>query len=147
MKHESLAEIRQVADIFSLGRDVPRLSHRERLERWAAVLDQHEGQVVPLVRIEDYAPRERDNLRGDKTPLSVAFSDPILRADGLLSDRLGDAVGFFGLGHAEAHRLLCDCHYRGTMTAPKVAARLRAIARGGIMQRIWDWTTRRVAAG
>jgi hypothetical protein len=50
---------------------------------------------------------------------------------------------FFELTEGQAHRLLCDCHYLGTMTGARLAARLRATAKGGIVRRIWNWGTGR----
>src|SRR5690606_335509 len=57
--------------------------------------------------------------------LTIAFSDPVLREEGLKSDRLGDTMEFFGLNDNDAHRLLCDCRYYGAMTGERVAERLR----------------------
>jgi len=145
MKHESLVEIRRKAGVVSLGESVQPLSRRERLERWAAVLERHGGQVQPFFRIEDYSPQERRRLRGDETPLTVAFADPVLREEGLRGDSLGDAMTFFKLTHGQTHRLLCDCHYHGQMTAAGVAARVRSIAKGGLVQRLWTWAVGRRA--
>ena len=63
------------------------------------------------------------------------LQDPVLRRDGLASDRLGDAMAFFELSNRQAHRLFCDCHYSGNMTGAGLAARLRRLAQGGI--RTW----------
>jgi len=147
MKHETLVEIRQKAEIVALGGTVAPMSRRERLERWAAVLERHGGRVQPFIRIEDFSPEDRRSLRGEETPLTVAFADPVLRDEGLRGDSLGDAMTFFTLTHGQTHRLLCDCHYRGRMTAAGVADRLRTIAKGGIVQRLWNWGMGRRAAG
>jgi hypothetical protein len=71
--------------------------------------------------------------------LAVAYKDPVLRTEGLASDRLGDAKAFFALTDDEAHHLLCDCHYRGTMMSSGVAARLRSYANRGTAQGAWSW--------
>ena len=94
MEHKTLEQIRQVADV----RVSQPLSRRERLERWAEALERLNGaRVRSLVRTE-YVPREeRDLMRVDNSPLSVAFEDPVLRAEGLKSDKLGDSTTFFGL--------------------------------------------------
>jgi len=79
-------------------------------------------------------------LRGDDTPLALAYADPILREQGLTGDRLGDIMSFFELSHRDAHYLLCDCHFHGTMTSRSVAARVRQPIQGrppGIMRRVW----------
>ena len=85
-------------------------------------------------------------LRGDETPITVAFADPVLREEGLAGDTIGDALAFFKLSHGQTHRLLCDCHYHGQMTGPGVATRLRGIAKGGLLRRLWEWGTGRQAA-
>lgn len=136
MKHTSLDEIRRVADTFPA--ESGKMDRRARLERWATVLERHKGPVKPLYRIEYLAPQERALLRGDDTPLSIAYADPVLRAEGLASDRLGDAKAFFELSEHEAHHLLCDCHYGGTMTADGVASRIRAVANRMSVRELWD---------
>lgn len=143
MKHEPLDEIRLRAEVIPPRTDIRTMSRRERLERWADVLERHTGKLNPFIRVEYLSPYERRALRGEDTPLAVAFRDPILRADGLQSDSLGDGLAYFGLSEQMGHRLLCDCHYSGTMTSDSVATRLRYIAEGGLFQRLWDWATGR----
>lgn len=126
MEHKTLEEIRQVADVTP---HAP-LSRRERLERWAEALERLNGaRVRSLVRTE-YVPREeRDLMRVDNSPITVAFDDPILRADGIKSDKLGDATTYFGLSESEMHYIVCYCHYGETMSSEEVARRIRATAR------------------
>jgi hypothetical protein len=143
MKHETLDELRLRAELLPANGEIKKMSRRERLRRWADVLDQHAGPVRPFFRVEYLTPSERRELRGDDTPLAVAFSDPILRADGLPSDRLGDGLAYFDIPEHTGHRLLCDCHYSGTMTGENVAARLRGIAEGGVFRQLWEWATGR----
>jgi len=139
MLHQGLEELRLKADVVSLEAERPRMTRGQRLERWATVLEQHPGPLTPLVRVEAYPLAERKPLRGDGTPVALAFSDPVLRADGLAGDTFGDACSYFELSNGKAHRLLCDCHYLGTMTGTKVAANVRAVAKGGLFQRFWNW--------
>jgi hypothetical protein len=143
MKHETLDALRLRAELLSLHGEITRLSRRERLRRWADVVEQHPGQLRPFFRIEYLSPAERRELRGEDTPLTVAYNDPILRADGLQSDRLGDGLAYFDIPEHVGHRLLCDCHYNGAMTGQNVASRLRSLAAGGIVQRLWEWATGR----
>lgn len=143
MKHETLDEIRLRAEVVPSRTEIKKLSRRERLERWATVLEQHGGRLRPFIRTEYLSRQERRALRADDTPLAVAYADPILRADGLASDNLGDGLDYFELSEHTGHRLLCDCHYSGTMTGSNVAARLRPIAEGGLAQRFWDWAVGR----
>jgi len=124
MKHQSPQEIAAVATTFPLPRQ-PKMSRKERLEYWASILERHDGPLNALRQIEYLSPVERRAYRGANTPLTIAFSDPVLREEGLKSDRLGDTMEFFGLNDNDAHRLLCDCRYYGAMTGERVAERLR----------------------
>ena len=127
MKHQPIHEIDALADIAQVRGAT--LSRRERLERWADLLSRNpHRQLKPLSRVEFYAERERALLRGENTPISVAVADPVLTEAGLQGDTLGDAQAFFELSAAEAHYLLCDCHFVGQMDAEGVAHRIRGIA-------------------
>lgn len=132
MEHRTLNAVRRTALTIPLATSAPIMSRREKLERWAMLLDRHRGRLLPLMRVEYLSEQARKALRGDDSPLSVAYNDPILRAEGLASDRLGNGTVFFELTEQEAHHLLCECHYCGTMTGETVAARVRfaAIAPG-----------------
>src|SRR5688500_8894437 len=108
MEHKPVEALRALADIHG---GVPQvLSRRERLERWAEVLDREpERRLRALGEIEFVPKAERGQLRADDSPITVAFSDPVLRASGLSGDRLGDAMAFFDLSERQAHHLLCSC--------------------------------------
>lgn len=143
MEHKPLDDIMRVARAVPADTPDPHrpLTRRERLERWADVLDAHEGPVRPLMHIEYLTEEERMRLRGESTPLTVAFNDPVLRQEGLTSDRYGDALTFFQVTEYEAHHLLCDCHYGGTMTAQSVASRVRATAERTTVRERWERAT------
>jgi hypothetical protein len=127
MKHKSIHEIDALADIAQVQGAT--LSRRERLGRWADLLSRNpHRQLTALSRVEFYAERERALLRGENTPISVAVGDPVLREAGLQGDTLGDAQAFFELSAAEAHYLLCDCHFVGHMDGEGVARRIRNVA-------------------
>ncbi|HKU95603.1 MAG TPA: hypothetical protein VJR58_10015 [Vineibacter sp.] len=111
------------------------MTRREKLERWAALLDEHKGRVRPLRGIEFVTPEKRAALRGDDSPLALAAADPVLRAEGLRNDEFGHGARFFELTNGEAHRLLCDCHYGGRMTPKELAFRLRFVARHPILSK------------
>lgn len=143
MKYEPVNELGSKAAIFPATKSARKLSRRERIERWATLLEEHPGRLVPFVRTEYLSNTARKALRVDNSPLALAFGDPILRDDGLSSDTLGDGITYFGLSQQKAHRLLCDCHYSGTMTGKQVASRLRAAARPGLAEQLWDWATGR----
>jgi hypothetical protein len=105
-----------------------RLSRRERLERWAEVLERHPDLILRTLEEIEWKPlTERLAMRADRSPLSVAFADPVLRSEGLASDRLGDALAFFELSEPEAHIVLCSCNGGETIASGEAARRLRAI--------------------
>ena len=115
---------------------------RERLERFAIALDRHDAPVNLFSQLE-YLPRSKyAELRGENSPLAIAFSDPVLRASGLASDRLGDAAQFFDLSAEEAHHLFCDCHYSdragAQITSRMMAGRVRAVAARMTFAEMWD---------
>lgn len=133
MKHQSPEQLRESATIVAEKLDT--MTHRERLNRWADLLDQQPGSIEALYRIEYLSEADRRAYRGgDTTPLAIAFRDPVLRGDGLAGDTLGDAMDYFAMNDEEAHRLLCDCHYMGALTGHSLAARIRRFAgTGGVM--------------
>jgi hypothetical protein len=133
MRHQRKEELGAVAEVVPFN--VTRMSRRQRLERWADLLDRVPGKLNALTRIEYLPAAERLEARADNSPLQVAFKDPVLREEGLTGDRLGEVMSFFELSDRQAHRLFCDCHYHGSMTGIGLAQRLRMIAKGGI--RAW----------
>jgi hypothetical protein len=112
------------------------MSRGERLERWAWLIEKHNGQLRPFVEVEFMTIAARAPLRQAYSPLTVAYQDPVLRRAGLGSDRFGDGEDFFGLSRDQSHRVLCSCGYPGTMRAVDVARRIRAIARRE-SRRLW----------
>ena len=105
------------------------MTRRDRLERWAVVLEDAKlANLTPFRDVELLPPEEREGLRAANSPLSLAYNDPALRRAGLGSDRFGDGAAFFGLSRYQAHRVLCSCGYFGTMRASEVARRIRRLA-------------------
>ena len=137
MKHQSLDDLAPIAEIVPFGLESKTMSRSERLGRWAAALERHEGRLTPLQRVEVLPTEVRATARADGSPVEVAYRDPILRAEGLAGDRFGDAMEFFALTHSEAHHVLCDCHYHGTMTGKAVASRLHSYARRSTSDGVW----------
>jgi len=132
MKHMPVAEISRVADVHPI-RPKPPMTRVERLERWAEVLERDPDRVLTsLEEIEWKSESERRDMRADDSALTVALEDPVLRAEGLASDRLGDAMAFFHLTDREAHFALCSCVYGQSMHARVAARRVRMIAHPGI---------------
>jgi hypothetical protein len=131
MEYKTLRQLAGEADVSlePLLASSP-LNKRERLERWATLLDrQPERQLASVEEIEYGSLPQQQAKRADDSALSVAFADPLLRAQGLQSDRVGDAADFFELSHWELHQLVCSCHYGRSMAAGTAALRVRALAR------------------
>ena len=139
MKLKTFEELKQVAEVRPpVTRD--RMSKRQRLERWAEVLERAPQRYLrSLFETEYMSPRRRYALREDNSPLTVAFEDPVLRAEGLESDRYGDALKFFELSDGELHHIVCYCHLGPTMAPRAVATRVRSASRGTEHQSFVRW--------
>ena len=78
--------------------------------------------------------RKRVDLT-DNSPLTVAYEDAVLRAEGLASDRLGDVMDFFNLTEHQAHTAFCSCHMGNSFEARLAARRVRALMTTATRQR------------
>ena len=131
MEYKTLRELAGQADVHLDPAFTSRpLTKHERLERWAMLLAREpERQLSSVEEIEYGTVREQEAKRADDSAVTVAFADPVLREQGLQSDRVGDAARFFELSHWEMHQLVCSCHYGRTMSAGTAALRVRAMAK------------------
>ncbi|MDF2812816.1 MAG: hypothetical protein K0S56_3847 [Microvirga sp.] len=121
MEHKLLDQLRNVADVQPRS-----MTRQERLNRWITLLERDPTRRLnSLGEIEYKPPAERELVRQDGSPLSVAFEDAVLRAEGLKSDRLGDAMHFFELTDGQAHYAFCSCLSGRTMESGSFAQRLR----------------------
>lgn len=138
MKHRTLEEITRLAQVEPVDpHKEEKTTRRQKLERLASLLDAHRGSIRLFSMIE-YAPaKQRMKMRQDNSPLTIAFQDSQFRQQGLRSDVLGDAIGFFELSMREAHHLFCDCHYSGTITPGMIATRVRSLAQKRTFAEIW----------
>jgi hypothetical protein len=75
MKYKSLEQIAPDADVHpGLG-----MSRRERLERWAELLERQPNRRLSTIEGTEFGRRrEREAKRADSSPLTVAFEDPLL---------------------------------------------------------------------
>jgi hypothetical protein len=138
MEYSTIEYLTKVARVRPEGAREHRLLRRERLYRFADVLDRFRGRVTLLTQAEYLPESERMLLRDDQSPLTLAFNDPVLRAEGLEGDHYGDAVRFFQLTQWEAHELLCDCHYTVPITSGKIARRARLIGNRQSLGELWE---------
>jgi hypothetical protein len=137
MEQRTIAEVAKSAQVFSTA-ETARAQRRERLERLARLLEAHDGPVQMLTQIEYLRRPERLLLRRDGSPLTIAYKDPVFRAQGLTGDRLGEAMAFFALDDREAHHLFCDCHYRTGVNSQVIAAQVRSVAQRPTMGEVWQ---------
>jgi hypothetical protein len=129
MRYQRLEQVRAHAAVAEAR---PPMTRDQRLRRWADILKRAGSRPLEALRwVEFYAEPERRRLRRDGSPIALAFADPVLRAEGLAGDTLGDAQLFFGLSDDDAHRLLCDCHYQGALTGRTAARRVLALSNAG----------------
>ena len=127
MEHKPFVDVRFVADVHSAA-PRPAMTLNRRLARWAEVLERKpERELKSLGEIEGRPKAQRRAIRSDGSALTVAFEDPVLRAEGLASDRLGDASDFFGLSDGSAHDILCSCLHGRTLQAGEAAERVRRV--------------------
>jgi hypothetical protein len=138
MKHRLIDKLRSVASVESEPREQAFLTRQERLERWAEVLEREPHRILKSLGEIEFTPKpERRMLRADNSPLTVAYEDSVLRADGLKSDRLGDAMEFFDLSERQAHRLLCSCMNGWSMEAGSSARRIHRLAQPRSTASLW----------
>jgi hypothetical protein len=144
MEHKDLDYLRSVADVHPKP-----LSRQERLDRWISLLERDPTRRLNSLGEIEYKPAaERALVREDDSPLTVAYDDPVLRADGLASDRLGDAMRYFGLSEGQAHYALCSCLSGHTAESGAFAGRLRnSMGDVAWQQAIGAWTLAGLAVG
>jgi hypothetical protein len=129
MEHKPLSELSGVATV-QLSPPKPAMTRQQRLGRWAEALERDPKRTLrSLEEIEWKSVEERRAVRADESPLTVAFEDPVLRAEGLAGDRLGDAIDFFELSDSQAHYALCSCFHGHAMQAGEAARRVRGMMR------------------
>jgi len=125
MEHKPLVELKAVADV-KIAETAPPLSREQRLERWIEVLEANASRrLQSLYELEYLSPQERRECRSNGSPLTVAYEDPVLRAEGLTSDRVGDCLAFFQITERQVHHAFCSCHVGTRFSGKDAAARLR----------------------
>lgn len=130
MKHHTREQLQVFAQIEPDVRPL-NMSHSERLERWAELLEQSPTRhLATLYETEHQSAAVRDTLRSDGSPISVAFNDPMLRVAGLEDDTYGEALRFFGLRDWQLHGVICYCHFGATVHAATAAGLVRSILSG-----------------
>lgn len=128
MRHQTLYQLQKVAKVT--GKERPAMTRAERLERWAELLERQPDRRLATLHQTEYQPfGTRDTMRSDGSPISVAFADPVLRAEGLNGDSYGEARRFFELTDGQLHEILCYCHFGETVNAAAAAQYVREALR------------------
>jgi len=124
MKHQTLDQLHAVAEVITAK---PVMSRTQRLVRWAKLLEAEPSRLLTALTGTEYrAPADRNVMRGDGSPISVALADPILRDEGLKGDCYGEAKRFFELTDHQLHEIVCYCHVGAVMQASRAALSVRA---------------------
>ena len=135
MKHVTVSELESIASIVPREEVQPQMTRAERLQRWAELLDQHPDRRLATLSGTEYAARAaRAKMRADESPISVAFEDARLRAEGLSDDSYGEAKRFFELSDWQLHSIVCHCYNGAKMPAAVASGYVRrAIGGPGIL--------------
>jgi hypothetical protein len=125
VKHQTLDQINAVADVQP---EAPALiaNRGQRLERWAQLLEHSPSRLTALAGTEYAPPDVRERMRADGSAITVAFEDPIFRAQGLRNDTYGEAKRFFEMSDWQLHEVVCHCHVGANMPSRWAASRVRA---------------------
>lgn len=142
MQHKTLEELQRVAAVHP-DRARPAMTRSERLERWAELLEREpERRLSTLPGTEFQRSDARDTMRSLRSPITVAFEDPVLRVKGLTNDSYGEAKRFFEVTDGQLHDIVCYCHYGTTVSAKTAAHGVRAAisqsGQPGVFARLWE---------
>jgi hypothetical protein len=128
MKHQSRDELGYVAEVSRARSHTATMSHEDRLRRWVQLLTEQPGRLLGTLYETEYRlPAVRDGMRCENSAITVAFEDPVLRAEGLLGDTYGDAKRFFGLSDRQLHLVVCYCHNGADMSARTAVRRMESL--------------------
>jgi len=126
MKHQTIERVADAAKLIEVTLE-PMLS-RKKLERWADLLEaEPDRRLTTLVETEYRSPSRRAAMRSDNSPISVAFADPLLRAEGLRDDSYGEARRFFEVSDRQMHAILCHCRFGATVRSGIAARAVRRV--------------------
>jgi hypothetical protein len=107
------------------------MSRTHRLERWAVLLEENPQRILTALEGTEHRPMlEREKMRAEGSPIAVAFSDEILREEGLADDSYGEAKRFFELTDNQLHEIVCYCHVGTSMQSSRAAHCVRRAIKG-----------------
>ncbi|HEY5047083.1 MAG TPA: hypothetical protein VII49_03565 [Rhizomicrobium sp.] len=121
---------------------------RRRLEKLADILEDHAGPIRLFSGLGSVSGGKRQPMRRDCSPFSIAFADPVFRAEGLSGDTMGEASAFFGLTASQSRALVCSGCYFGPVDTRTVATRARFMAtHPGVAARVRNFVARFAGVG
>ncbi|KSV95110.1 hypothetical protein [Sinorhizobium sp. GL28] len=127
MKHHTLEQLQTIAQVEPCF-DPDDMTRRQRLERWAELLELiRYRHLDTLHETEFQVMDERNALRCDYSPITIAFRDPVLRAAGMETDTYGEAKRFFEISDDELHDVVCYCRFGTTVSAAVAARQVRSL--------------------
>ena len=105
MEHRPLVDLQTLAHLSPAEPRRP-MTRAERIERWMEALQREpRRRLRALPEIEHKPSEERRAIRVENSPISVAFEDMALRAEGLTGD-MGDVGHARDLGRQVVHQAL-----------------------------------------
>lgn len=131
MEYPSTEQMGSLAATASSAPVDVRHTQRNRLFRWAEILDADPARMVWLYRkFEGIPARIQGQIPAQCTALTLAASDQQLRKAGLTGDRPHTAGQFFGLTDERLHHIVCYCAYGDETAVPAalIAKRIREAA-------------------
>jgi hypothetical protein len=91
----------------------PVMSRRDKLLRWAELVDRCHHDLTLYHGLEYLRPYDLANIKPCSNPMSaftVAMTDPTFQSMGLSSaSSVTDAMRFFELSQSQLHQFSCDC--------------------------------------
>jgi hypothetical protein len=146
MKHQTIEQVADAARLIDIPMEP--MSPRQKLERWADLLEaQRDRRLSTLMETEYQSPSRRAAMRSHDSPITVAYADPILRAEGLSGESYGEARRFFELSDRQLHNVLCHCRYGATVRSGIAARAVRRVIAaqsttsflGGLYRSVTGW--------
>jgi hypothetical protein len=106
--------------------DVPVMTRREKLLRFARIVRQTQTQFIIFSNLEYMNPAQLSQCDHPHSPFAAAAADSTLRNTGLTGQTAADAMRFFELSQDDLHAFSCDCG--GAITNEDMARRIERIA-------------------
>jgi hypothetical protein len=127
VKHQTFEQLQSIgATEINFSR--PLLSRNERLARWAALLEKVSHHRLSTLHETEHQPAAiRASMRANGTPISVAFKDAVLRAEGMGNDTYDEAKRFFEISDGQLHRIVCYCQFGNAVSGADAARRVREV--------------------